>query len=338
MRSFFHEKQLLHTPKTYLSRGQMRTPEEVPQRALELLGALEQMGMSVESPTDHGHAPLLQVHSLGYLRFLESAYRRWHALPYDWGDEVISNVFIRENNPLNSILAEAAYYLADGSCPIGEHTWTSAYWSAQTALSAAQAVVGGAPSAYALTRPTAHHARRDAAGGFCYINNCALAAEALLHKYRRVVILDPDMHHGQGIQEIFYRRNDVFYISIHGDTRNFYPVVTGLDTERGEGPGHGYNLNLPMPHGSKEEVFFDRLDTALAAIRIYQPEAIVLALGFDMYKDDPQSKIAFPTSGFTQLGAMVRDLALPTVIVQEGGYCVEALGKNLTAYMNGFLQ
>jgi Deacetylases, including yeast histone deacetylase and acetoin utilization protein len=273
---------------------------------------------------------------MNYLRFLEEAHREWKTMPDDWGDEVMSNVYIRENNPLRGVLAQAARYLADGSCPIGVDTYESAYWSAQSALAGAHAILGGAGEAYALCRPPGHHARAEAAGGFCYLNNAAVAAQALRKKYGRVAILDTDMHHGQGIQEIFYGRGDVLYVSIHGDPTNFYPVVAGFEDERGAANGEGFNVNLPMPHGSSEAVFFEQLDAALRVVNRFQPDALVVALGFDIYKDDPQSKVAVTTEGFGTLGSRLGALNLPTLIVQEGGYHLETLDANAQAFFGGF--
>lgn len=334
---FFHPKQHLHQPKSYFSRGQMRSPQEIPERIDRFVAGVKALGFPITEPKDHGMQPLLAVHDYGYLRFLESAHRRWKAVPEDWGEEVMSNIFVREPNSLRGILAEAAHYLADGSCPIGESTWEAIYWSAQSAAAGATAILDGQPAAYALCRPPGHHARANAAGGFCYLNNCAIAGQMLREKYGRVVILDTDMHHGQGIQEIFYDRDDVMYISIHGDPTNFYPVVTGFDEERGVGKGLGYNLNFPMPHGSPESTFFDRLDEALTAIRLYDADALVLGLGFDIYLEDPQAKVAVSTPGFERLGEAIQSLKLPTLIVQEGGYHIETLDTNLQSFFKGFL-
>lgn len=337
MKTFFHDDQLLHQPQTYFSRGKMRTPQEVPERATQLLAAAKQLGFDNQAPTDHGVAPLRAVHSLAYLRFLESAHRRWHALGEDWGEEVISNIFVRSPNALRGILAEAGRYLADGSAPVGQDTWHSAYWSAQSAVAGAEALLAGDRFAYTLSRPPGHHAGIDSAGGFCFLNNAAIAAQHLTSRYPRIVVLDPDMHHGQGIQEIFYQRDDVLYISIHGDTTNFYPAVTGFEEERGQGAGLGYNLNLPMPHGSKESVFFDRLEQACQAIRLFEPDAIVLALGFDIYELDPQAKVAVSTAGFGELGRKVANLNVPTLVVQEGGYYLEGLEANAMSFFEGLL-
>jgi acetoin utilization deacetylase AcuC-like enzyme len=248
----------------------------------------------------------------------------------------MSNVYVREGNPLRGVLGKAARYLADGSCPIGPDTWRSAYWSAQSAVASAVAINKGAREAYALCRPPGHHARAEAAGGFCYLNNAAVAAQVLRARFGRVAILDTDMHHGQGVQEIFYDRDDVLYVSIHGDPTNFYPVVAGYEEERGAGAGDGYNVNLPMPHGSGEEVFFDHLDSALRIVTRFQPDALVLALGFDIYKEDPQAMVAVTTEGFGRLGAAIGALNLPSVIVQEGGYHIDSLEANARSFFGGF--
>lgn len=335
MKAFFHPAQGLHHPLTYFSRGMMRVPQEVPGRADALVQAAHTLGFDVAAPTDQGLAPLAAVHAPEYLQFLQTAHAAWKRLPEDWGEEVVSNVFVREPNAMRGVLAQAARHLADGSCPVGEHTWTSAYWSAQSALAGADALLAGDARAYAICRPPGHHARRDAAGGFCYLNNCAIAAERLRRRFPRVAILDTDMHHGQGIQEIFYTRDDVFYVSIHGDPENFYPVVTGFEPERGEGAGTGYNLNLPMPHGAPESVFFDALDTATQALEAFAPDALVLALGFDIYAGDPQAKVAVSAEGFTRLGKALSAMGLPTLVIQEGGYCVDELDALAQAFFRG---
>ena len=335
MKVFFDPRQQLHDPQTYLSRGQMRRPQEVPARSEEILRGVRSLGHAVLEPTDHGRGPLEAVHDPGYLDFLEHGYRRWHEVPEDWGDEILSNVFVPPTAAPRGILAEAACYLADGSCPVGEHTWTAAYWAAQGALSAAAALRAGEGVAYALCRPPGHHARRAAAGGFCYLNNGAIAAQALLERFPRVAILDPDMHHGQGVQEIFYARSDVFYVSIHGDTTNFYPAVTGFEEERGSGAGEGFNLNLPMPHGADEQVFFERLDEAMGAIETFAPDALVVTLGFDVHEKDPQAKVAVSSDGFRRLGRTVAGLGVPLLVVQEGGYYLEGLAENTRQFFTG---
>jgi acetoin utilization deacetylase AcuC-like enzyme len=195
--------------------------------------------------------------------------------------------------------------------------------------------MAGELSAYALCRPPGHHARRDAAGGFCYLNNAAIATQHMTARYPRIAVLDTDMHHGQGVQEIFYNRRDVLYISTHGDPTNFYPGVTGFENEKGEGAGYGYNINMPMPHGSTEEYFFDRVEEAMTAIRLFQPDALVHVLGFDVYHNDIQAKVSVTTEGIRRLGERVRRAGLPTLVVQEGGYDLEALSINVRHFFKG---
>lgn len=336
MKTFFHPAQLDHHPRSYLSRGQMRAPQEVPERALRILSAVQQMGFEVIEPADHGTAPLEAVHRPEFLEFLRTGHARWKQTNPEWGDEVMSNIYVRSARPPRGMLAEAGYYLADGSCPVGEHTWRAAYWSAQSAVAAARAVLAGERSVYALCRPPGHHARPDAAGGFCYLNNAAIAAQALRSRFARVTVLDTDVHHGQGVQETFYERADVQYVSTHACPENFYPVVTGFAEEAGADAGLGFNLNLPMPLGSPERVFFETLEQALAAVKAFKPEALVLALGFDVDQDDPQAAAGVTTEGFARLGRAIAQLNLPTVIVQEGGYNLSKLEANTTSFFGGF--
>ncbi|MCJ2083714.1 histone deacetylase family protein [Methylobacterium sp. J-090] len=335
MRTYFHRDQSLHEPRTYFSRGAMRTPQELPTRTGALLDAARSLGFDVAEPEDRGLAPIAAVHSPDYLAFLQSAHADWIAEGEDWGDEVMSNIFVQTANP-TGILAKAACHIADGSAPIGEHTYRAAYASAQCAIAGADAILGGAREAYALCRPPGHHARRSAAGGFCFLNNAAVAAARMAGRFPRVAVLDTDMHHGQGIQEIFYDRSDVYYVSIHGDPTNFYPVVAGYADEIGRGDGLGFNLNLPMPHGSPEDVFFETLDTARAALDRYAPDVLVLSLGFDIYAHDPQAKVAVSEAGFERLGRAVASIGLPTLIVQEGGYAIDSLGALSRRFFSGF--
>lgn len=337
MKTFYHPDQNLHHPQTYLSRGKMRVPQEIPERATRILQGIAELNLVVEQPKDFGMDPILAVHDAGYLEFLKTGHQHWTEAGSDWGDEIISNVYIREGNPLRGIMAQAAKYLADGSCPVGPQTWTASYWAAQSAIAGAQAILDGDDKAYALCRPPGHHARRDAAGGFCYINNAAVAAQLLRKKYARVAILDTDVHHGQGIQEIFYDRDDVLYVSTHADPTNFYPVVAGFDDEQGRGEGKGFNLNLPISHGSSEQVFFNKVNAAFTALKNFKPDVLVMSLGFDVYKDDPQSKVAVTTEGFNRLGKLIAGLELPTLVVQEGGYHYETLAANTVSFFSGLL-
>jgi acetoin utilization deacetylase AcuC-like enzyme len=197
-------------------------------------------------------------------------------------------------------------------------------------------VLAGAPAAYALCRPPGHHAFADVAGGFCFFNNSAIAAQVLRKSAARVAILDVDLHHGNGTQGIFYARPDVLTVSLHADPVRFYPFFWGYADERGEGPGLGYNLNLPLPRKSGDAVFLQTLEAAFQRIRAFAPEALVVALGLDAFEGDPFGGLSVSTPGFAHIGEAIAGLGLPTVIVQEGGYLCNALGDNLTAFLSGF--
>lgn len=336
MRVFYHPDQAKHDPQSYFSRGKMRKPLEVPQRTELLLEAVRKLGYPIEEPRDFGDKTIVSVHSQDFLDFLRDGHTEWKQIPEDWGDEVLSNIFARGERKPRGILAKAAHYIADGSAPIGKDTYRAVYWSAQSALAGAEALVKGERDAYALCRPPGHHARKEGAGGHCYLNNAAIAAEALRRKFGKVAILDTDMHHGQGIQELFYDRADVLYVSMHGEPINFYPAIAGFEEERGEGAGLGFNLNLPMPHGTNEEGFFEYLSRALEAVRDFSPDAIVLTLGFDIFESDPQAVATVSTEGFARLGRQIGALQVPILVVQEGGYHLESLEINSRTFFNAF--
>ena len=222
--------------------------------------------------------------------------------------------------------------MTDTSCPIGPHTWASAYASAQTAIHAADLTHEGQQT-YALCRPPGHHAFSDLAGGFCYLNNSAIAAERLRARGRRPVILDIDLHHGNGTQGIFYHRADVLTISLHAHPERFYPFFWGYEAETGEGEGEGANLNLPLARGSGDINFLNTLDKAFAKIADWGADAIVLALGLDAFLGDPFAGLAVTTKGFAEISHAIKSLNLPTLIVQEGGYLCPELGDNLAAVL-----
>jgi acetoin utilization deacetylase AcuC-like enzyme len=194
----------------------------------------------------------------------------------------------------------------------------------------------GEDATYALCRPPGHHAFRDVAGGFCFLNNSAVAASHLKLEHERVAILDVDVHHGNGTQGIFYEQADVLTVSIHADPVFFYPYVWGYAHERGAGPGLGTNLNIPLPKGTGDDDYIKALADAERTIRAFAPGALVVALGLDASERDPLAGLAVTTAGFRRIGAAIARLGLPTVFVQEGGYLSDILGANLTAVLGGF--
>lgn len=347
MQAFFCPDQLLHTPQQFMRLGRLHKPADVPARAEALRETLLRLGVPVHLPAEAGLAALQAVHSPAYLDYLATAFERWQALTVPGvqpGPEVLPNLgpalhvrtdLARGDCPSPSVVAQTGWYISDLACPIGPHTWRSILRAAHTALAAAEAVCAGAPRAYALCRPSGHHAQRDRAGGFCYVNNAAVATQRLVQRFGRVAVLDVDAHHGDGTQQIFYSRGDVLTVSTHADTDFYYPFYSGRADERGAGEGLGCNLNLPLAHGSGNAEFITALDAGAAAVRAFQPAALVLCMGFDTFGDDPLSVLKLTHDAYRTVGQRVRSLGLPTVVVQEGGYMVEALGPGLQALLEG---
>lgn len=345
MRAFYHPEQALHDPQQYMRFGRIVAPKDLPERTAQLLGALEQHGIAPELPAAHGKEPVLAIHSEGFVTFLETIWRRWLELP-ERGPEAWPNTFpywsgrtdeaMRPPCRPTGIMGQLGWYLGDLSVPVGEHCWTSTLRSAETAVSGADAVLAGERAVYALCRPSGHHARADRATGFCYLNNTAVAAQRLRTKFGKVAILDVDAHHGDGTQQIFYRRDDVLTISVHADPSNYYPFFTGYADECGDGPGEGFNLNLPLAHGASGAGMAAAVDEAGRAIRDFGAEALVIALGYDAHKDDPIGVLKLDAPDFGAIGAQVKAMGLPTLVVQEGGYAIEAIGDCLNAFLGGF--
>lgn len=342
MKAFFSDDQMLHDPQQYMRVGRICKPTDLPTRAAALQGALNARGIAVQVPPEAGRAALERVHSRDYLDYLETAYERWRQVAsfgLEPGIEVLPNMSphgLRQGPcPSPSVLAQTGWYIGDLSCPIGPNTWRSVLRSAHAALAAAETVRDAGGVSYALCRPSGHHAQQARAAGFCYVNNSAIAATTLRQRHARVAVLDIDAHHGDGTQQIFYERGDVLTVSTHADPAGYYPWYSGYAHERGAGEGEGCNLNLPLAHGSGQAEFAQALDQAVAAIERFQPQALVMPLGFDTYKDDPLSVLEFDMAAFRLAGERVRALGLPTVVVQEGGYMVETIGAALDAFLEG---
>lgn len=337
MKAFYAEEQKRHNPKAFLSSGAPQPNPEQPERVERLLVGAKAAGCVVERPHNYGLGPISAVHTPEYIDFLQHIYPRWRRIE-GASEEVIPNIhpIARNGSYPASAVGQAGYHMADTSCPISARTWESACWSAWSAVAAAEALQSGAASSYALCRPPGHHAFADVAGGFCFINNSAVAAQHLRRSAMRVAIIDVDLHHGNGTQGIFYARPDVLTVSIHADPVRFYPFFWGHADERGEGPGLGYNLNLPLPRKTADEGFLAALDAGIKRVRAFAPDAIIVALGLDAFEGDPFGGLSVTTPGFAKIGEKLGGLKLPTVIVQEGGYLCDGLGDNLTSFLGGF--
>ncbi len=339
MRAFLDPRQATHDPGHFMANGTRLPNPEVPARIEILRSGAVAAGCTFAAPDDHGLGPIARLHSAEYLTFLRTIYQRWQRIE-GAGPEVIPNIHPanRTDGYPRSAIGQAGFHQADTACPIGPDTWEAAYWSAQTALSAAHAVAEGARAVYALCRPPGHHAFADLAGGFCFLNNAAIAAEALRARGLRPAILDVDVHHGNGTQGIFYERADVLTVSIHADPVRFYPFFWGHAQERGAGVGRGANLNLPLARGTDDEGYRAALAQALARIADFGAEVVVVALGLDAHVDDPFQGLRVTTPGFRAIAFDIAALGLPVVLVQEGGYVSDGLGANLTSFLTGITE
>jgi acetoin utilization deacetylase AcuC-like enzyme len=280
---------------------------------------------------------ILSIHDAKYIDYLQSAWTEWSKMQGS-STEIFPNISPnRHSLQFNEHpVALAGWYIGDAAAPIGENTWRNALGSVAAVIGAASCVKDGERAVYALCRPSGHHACQDMAMGMCFLNNVAIAAQAMRQKFKRVAILDVDMHHGNGTQQIFYQRDDVLTISIHGDPSNFYPFYTGFEQETGSEQGEGFNINLPLPAGTHETPYLEALHTAGTKVLDFGAEALIVGAGFDTFKDDPLGCFKLDSSSYYAIGKMIRSLKLPTLFVQEGGYFVPALQENVRQMVLGF--
>jgi acetoin utilization deacetylase AcuC-like enzyme len=347
---------VVHTPRhrahdvtreTYL--GLPIAAHEVVERAEVIRESLTSAeGFELIEPTDHGEAPILAVHDPGLVRFLEEAWGEAERQAID-RDFLVADTYpsramfeglgagaIERLREPEAIGGRAGWWGLDTSNPIVAGTYNAARGAVDVALTAADIVLGGEPVAYGLCRPPGHHAARSMAAGYCFFNNAAIAAEALTTATGELVaILDLDYHHGNGTQQIFWRRGDVLYASLHADPMRTYPFFLGHADETGEGPGEGANLNLPLPIGTTDDDYLAVLDRALEAISATPGSIMVVSLGFDTYREDPLGDLALTTDGYLEIGRRVGSLGRRLVVLQEGGYHLPTLGQNALAWLTG---
>lgn len=340
MKIFYSETHRRHEPPFEVFDGGLRVPYlENPDRMDKILTALHTVDWAdIHTPTDFGLDPILAVHDKEYLDFLASAWTEWLATAPQDSSTLLPATFALRRHPHKpkSLLGRAGYYMMDLSACIVEGTYQASLASANCALSAAESMVSDQRSAFALCRPPGHHAGKDYAGGYCFINNAAVAANLLSQK-GSVAVLDVDYHCGNGTQDIFYDRADVLTISIHADPDYEYPSYIGFADERGEGRGLGYHHNFPLPAGTDDTAYLETLGQALQKIREFKPAYLVVSAGMDIYADDPLGRIKVTTEGIGEIAKSIADLDLPTVIIMEGGYANAALGKNILAFLSAFV-
>ncbi|MGH6931764.1 MAG: histone deacetylase family protein [Dongiaceae bacterium] len=339
MKTVYSEGHRQHDAKVDFAGGKFIATFETPRRAEIVLERVRDTGLGeVIEPGEFSMAPLLRVHDGAFLRFLETAYSEWFEV---YGDSFTRPAIaigpgMRRKLP-SRIGARLAYYAIDASTPITATSWRAARGSANVALTAQAIMAKGERAAFALCRPPGHHAGRDFFGGYCFLNNAAIAAQAFIDGgATRAAVLDVDFHHGNGTQGIFYDRNDLLFASLHGHPEDEYPYFVGFADERGEGAGEGFNLNYPLRPGTAWDGYRPALAGAIAEIDGFGPDALVVSLGVDTFKGDPISHFKLESEEFIRIGEMIARLKRPTLFVMEGGYAVEEIGLNAVNVLMGF--
>jgi acetoin utilization deacetylase AcuC-like enzyme len=342
----WHPDCLLHEPHGEVWLGVWEAGTEVPQRATVLLDALRSAGAAVTPATAHDDAAILAVHDAALVDHLATAWADWETAGYPSEHRrprVVPYVFPTDGllggQPVRSppaIHGRVGRFCYDTMTLIGPGSWQAIRAAGDAALTAADMVAGGAPAVYALCRPPGHHAGSAAHGGSCYLNNAAIAAQALRRLgAARVAIVDLDAHHGNGTQAIFYERADVYVGSVHVDPgAGWFPHYVGYAEERGTGDGLHANRNLPLAPGTGDAGWLSAVDVLCEEVRASGAEAIVVSLGLDAAASDPESPLQVSAEGYRQAGERVARLG-PSVVVQEGGYDLAALGGLLVAALSG---
>jgi len=345
MKIFYNEHHPLHHGRHEMFRGALVPCFEVPARADYVLQELQarKLGTILSAP-DVELEVVERIHAPRYLRFLSTAWDEWialapdnaqrDALPSYWPIRTFRSDVLPASFP-----ARMGLFSFDAGSPITSGTWTAARQGASCAVAGARVLLQGERSAFVLTRPPGHHAGHDFFGGYCFLNNAAIAAQALRDGgLARVAVLDIDYHHGNGTQAIFYARSDVFFASVHGDPLTEYPYYLGYADERGEGDGVGCNLNLPLPRGTGFPRWREALAEALRAIGGFGAEALVVSLGLDTFAGDPIAGFTLASDDYLHVGEDLAAAGLPTLFVFEGGYAVAEVGVNAVNVLQGFEQ
>ncbi len=340
MKTVFSEDHRKHFAQGEVYGGELVTPFERPSRVEYVLNELKRRKFpALIPPAKLDMKPVRKVHDADYLSFLSTAWDEWKKAGYR--GEIIATVFpvpgMRKKLP-KWIDGRVGYFAHSVETAITYGTWEAALSSAAVAQTAQRLVTNGERSAFALCRPPGHHAHRGLFGGYCFINNAAVAAQGFLDSgAKRVAILDVDVHHGNGTQDIFYRRKDVLFCSLHGDPRELYPHFLGYSDEKGEGPGEGFNVNYPMPRNTGYKGWSLALRDALKRIKAFKADVLVVSLGVDAFKHDPVGLLALTSPDFVRCGAEIAKTKLPTLFVMEGGYAIEEIGVNTVNVLEGFV-
>jgi acetoin utilization deacetylase AcuC-like enzyme len=335
------ERHRLRNSKTELYGGTLVPPFECPERVEIIMKRISEVGLGeVIEPESFGMAPIERIHDKGFLDFIATCWSEWQAEGFR-GEAIAPNWPARRmaQRVPNHVDGKIGYYALATETSISEGTWEAALAAVDVALTARKRISEGARGAFALCRPPGHHAASDLFGGYCFLNNAAIAAQAWRDEgAERVAVLDVDFHHGNGTQDIFYQRDDVLFVSLHGEPENAFPYFLGYADETGAGKGEGFNINYPLPEKTGFERWSECLEDACRKIADYGPDALVVSLGVDTFKEDPISFFKLDSDDYLTYGERIGKMGLPTLFCMEGGYAVEQVGINTVNVLQGFEQ
>jgi acetoin utilization deacetylase AcuC-like enzyme len=346
MITIYSEKHRLRNAKSELFGGLLVPPYENPSRADIILERVNSENLGdVRAPSEFGMEPVLALHDAGFVEFLRVAWDEWSQTEYE--GEIIPICWpgrrMSKRIP-DFINGKVGYYALSSETSINEGTWEAALASKNVALSGAELLLKGIETetstmkgVFSLCRPPGHHAAFDMFGGYCFLNNASIAAQWFRDNgIELVAILDVDFHHGNGTQDIFYKREDVLYLSLHGDPRDAFPHFTGYAEEIGQDAGTGTTFNCPLPPGTQFKTWCDKLKESLTKIDQFGAEVLVVSLGVDTFEKDPISFFKLKSDDFLSIGKLIADLNIPTLFVMEGGYDIKELGLNVVNVLQAF--
>jgi acetoin utilization deacetylase AcuC-like enzyme len=340
MKVIYTEDHRKRASKSELYGGELVAPFECPERIEFILQRLQQQSFgTVTAPHKVASNAVTKIHDANYLAFLDSAWDEWQKAGFN--GEAIATVWPSRSMPSTHIPSfiegKLGYYCLAAETSISAGTGEAAWASLGVALAGADHVLRGDRSAFSLCRPPGHHASHDQFGGYCFINNAAVAAQHMRDSgMQKVAVLDVDFHHGNGTQAIFYDRADVLFLSLHGDPMAAFPHFLGHADETGAGDGVGFNVNYPMPAGTPYSKWCEALENAIERIGNFGADGVVISLGVDTFERDPISFFKLISDDFTDMGKRIAGLGLPTLFVMEGGYAVEEIGINTVNVLMGF--
>jgi acetoin utilization deacetylase AcuC-like enzyme len=335
---------ILHNPPKEFISNHVVAYGESPERAELIYESLMDIpGVELTRAETFEPDHFRKTHAPNYLEYLETAYEEWIADGL-WSEGIMPEFFalgrMRDHLPAKSPLGKAGYYMTDSCTMIVRGTWEAVRYSGYTALTGARHLLGGEPAVFSLCRPPGHHAGYDFAGGYCFVNNAALAAKYLQDQGEltaggrlKVGILDIDFHHGNGTQDIVRRLDNILLVSIHGDPCHSYPYLTGYESENSS-----KNINFPLPAGISDETYLQVFREAVSLIKAFGARYLVVSLGVDTFEKDQLGNFRLSSDIYKTLaGYLISELQVPVLIVMEGGYNTEYLATNVVSFLTPFI-